>query len=160
MSRLLGDRLPEPLLQKLRRGELYRHGGLGLAVLTVDAAGWPHLAMAPGAVAARPEEVYVALGGSSSSLENVRRNGQVTLQIAGPETLYYVKGRAEVVRPAMQMMAQEAALRLTVAEVLEDMESFVSITSGIGYRYRVMHDEFVTIIGALLDELQAMAEGD
>jgi hypothetical protein len=160
MSRHVGDSLPESLLQKLQRGELYRSGGLGLAVLTVDQSGWPHVAMAPGAVAAGAGEVYVALGGSSTSLDNVRRNGLVTLQVAGPDTLYYVKGRAEVIRPEMRMMAQEAALRLSVTEVLEDMESFVSVTGGISYRYRVMHDDFVTIIGALLDELQSLAEGN
>jgi hypothetical protein len=157
MSRSYGPQLPEALLEKLRGGALYRPGGLGLAVLTVDEAGWPHLSMAPGAVAVRPDQVLVALGGTSHSLVNARRNGRVTLQIAGPDTLYYVKGRAEVVRPEMQVMAQEAALRVTVTDVLEDMESFVSVTGGITYRYRVMHDDFVTVIGALLDELALLA---
>ncbi|MDF2629506.1 MAG: Pyridoxamine 5-phosphate oxidase [Symbiobacteriaceae bacterium] len=153
----MGDHLPQELLQKLHHGNLYRPGGLGLAVLTLDPAGWPHLAMAPGCVAVAPHQVWVALGGSSQSLANVQRNGIATLQIAGPGTLYYVKGRAAVVRPEMQVMQQEAALRLDVNEVLADTESFVEITSGIGYRYRLMHEDFVQIIGALLDELHTLA---
>lgn len=157
MSKNLGNQLPAELLDKLTEGKLYRAGGLGLAVMTVDAAGWPHVAMAPGCVAARPDVVFVALGGTSGSLENARRNGLVTLQIAGPDTLYYVKGRARVVRPEMLAMAQEAALRVDVTEVLADMESFVEITGGIGYRYRLMHEDFVKVIGALLDELWACA---
>ncbi|HYG58498.1 MAG TPA: pyridoxamine 5'-phosphate oxidase family protein [Symbiobacteriaceae bacterium] len=157
MSRNLGSQLPAPLLEKLNRGTLYREGGLGLAVLTLDEQGWPHVAMAPGAVAVAPGEVYFALGGSSTSLQNTVRDGRVTLQVAGPDTLYYIKGRATVVRPEMQIMPQEAALRLEVAAVLEDMESFVSITGGIGYRYRMMHDDFVTVIRALLDELHGLA---
>lgn len=157
MSQHLGRHIPPELMQKLERGSLYRTGGLGLAVLTVDEQGWPHVAMAPGCVCARPDQVLVALGGSSGSLRNAERNGLVTLQIAGPDTLYYVKGRATVVRPEMQVMQQEAALRVEVTEVLGDLESFVTITSGIGYRYRMMHDDFVLVIGALLDELHALA---
>lgn|GEM_PF-3201651 len=157
MSKNLGKQLPADLLEKLAQGKLYRPGGLGLAVLTLDESGWPHVAMAPGCVAVLPDVVWVALGGSSGSLANVRRTGIVTLQIAGPETLYYIKGRATVVRPEMQIMAQEAALRVEVTEVLNDMESFVTITGGIGYRYRMMHDDFVQVIGAMLDELQALA---
>lgn len=157
VSKHLGDRLPDELLQKLDRGDLYRPGGLGLAVLTLDEGGWPHVAMAPGCVATQPHQVWVALGGSSKSLQNVKRNSIVTLQIAGPGTLYYVKGRAAVVRPEMQIMQQEAALRLDVTEVLADTESFVEITGGIGYRYRLMHDDFVQVIGALLDELYTLA---
>jgi hypothetical protein len=159
MSQHLGNRLPAELMQKLERGRLYRPGGLGLAVLTVDEHGWPHVAMAPGAVAAQPDAVFFALGGSSGSLRNAERTGRVTLLIAAPDTLYYVKGQAQVVRREMQVMAQEAALRLQVTEVLQDMESFVDITGGISYRYRMMHDDFVQVIGALLDELQALAEG-
>lgn len=157
MSKNLGSQLPPELLAKLERGDLYRPGGLGLAVLTLDEQGWPHVAMAPGCVAARPDVLWVALGGASTSLQNAQRSGIITLQIAGPDTLYYVKGKAELVRPEMQVMAQEAALRVTVTEVLEDMESFVSITGGISYRYRLMHDDFVLVIKAMLDELWALA---
>lgn len=157
MSRNLGNQLPDDLRAKLANGNLYREGGLGLAVLTLDEQGRPHVAMAPGAVAAKPAAVYFALGAASSSLQNALRDPRVTLQVAGPDTLYYVKGRVTLVRPEMQVMAQEAALRMDVEEVLEDMESFVSITSGIGYRYRVMHDDFILVIRAMLDELTALA---
>jgi hypothetical protein len=159
MAKNLGSQLPQDLLEKLGHGNLYRPGGLGLCVLTVDEAGWPHVAMAPGAVAAVPGEVYVALGGKTGSLRNVERDGRVTLLIAGPDTLYYVKGQAEIVLGEMQVIQQEAALRVQVTEVLQDMEPFVTITGGVSYRYGFMHDDFTTVIGALLDELQAMAEG-
>lgn len=157
MSRNLGNQLPDELLQKLHKGHLYREGGLGLAVLTLDEQGRPHVAMAPGAVAAGPGVVYFALGAGSSSLQNALRDPRVTLQVAGPDTLYYIKGTVALVRPEMQVMSQEAALRLEVAEVLEDMESFVSITGGISYQYRVMHDDFMNVIRAMLDELTALA---
>ncbi|HEY3367672.1 MAG TPA: pyridoxamine 5'-phosphate oxidase family protein [Symbiobacteriaceae bacterium] len=160
MSQNLGSQLSPELLTRLAAGEMFRPGGLGLPVLTIDGAGWPHVAMAPGCVAAQPGEVFVALGGQSRSLENVRRDGRLTLLIAGPDTLFYVKGRAELVRPEMQTMPQEAALRLTVTEVLQDMESFVTMTGGVSYRYNLMHEDFVTVIRALLDELTAMAEAE
>lgn len=160
MSQNLGNQLPPELMTHLHSGKLFRAGGLGLPVLTVDEAGWPHVSMAPGCAAARPGAVYVALGGQSRSLQNAVRTGKLTLLLAGPETLYYIKGQAELVRPEMQVMSQEAALRLTVTEVLQDMESFVTITGGITYRYGVMHDDFVTVIRALLDELQALAEAE
>lgn len=159
MAKNLGNALPAELLDKLENGALYRTGGLGLPVLTVDEAGWPHVAMAPGAVAARPDEAWVALGGKTGSLHNIRRDGKLTLLVAGPDTLYYIKGQAEIVRPEMQLMAQEAAVRLRVTEVLQDMEPFVTITGGVSYRYGFIHEDFTTVIGRLLDELQALAEG-
>lgn len=159
MSKNLGNRLPAELMAKLSNGAFYREGGLGLPVLTLDEQGWPHVAMAPGAVAAQPDTLYFALGGRTSSRRNAERDGRVTLLIAGPGTLYYVKGRAEVVRPEMQIMEQETAFKLTITDVLQDMESFVQITGGVSYLYNVMHDDFVTVIRALLDELQSLAEG-
>jgi hypothetical protein len=159
VAKHVGNALSPGLLDKLRGGALYRTGGLGLPVLTVDAAGWPHVAMAPGAVAARPDEVWVALGGKTGSLQNIERDGRMTLLMAGPDTLYYIKGQAEIIRPEMQMMAQEAALRLRVTAVLQDMEPFVTITGGVSYRYGVIHEDFITVNGRLLDELQALAEG-
>ena len=159
MSKHLGNQLPAELMQKLEQGAFYREGGLGLPVLTLDEQGWPHVAMAPGAVAAESGVLFFALGGRTSSRRNAERDGRVTLLIAGPGTLYYIKGRAEVVRPEMQVMEQETAFKLTVTEVLQDMESFVRITGGVSYHYNVMHDDFVTVIRALLDELQTLAEG-
>lgn len=159
MSKNLGNQLPAELMEKLTNGAFYRDGGLGLPVLTLDEQGWPHVAMAPGAVAVQPDTVFFALGGRTSSRRNAERDGRVTLMIAGPGTLYYIKGKAEVVRPEMQIMEQETAFRLHVTEVLHDMESFVQITGGVSYHYNVMHDDFVTVIRALLDELQTLAEG-
>lgn len=158
MSKQLGAQLNEDLLQKLHGGRLYREGGLGLAALTVDEHGWPHVAMAPGAVAARPDQLVMALGGTAKSLRNAEREGKITLLVAGPDTLYYVKGQVEVLRREMAVIPQEAALLVRVTEVLQDMESFVSITGGISYRYGAMHEDYINVIGALLDELQALAE--
>lgn len=158
MSKSLGSQLNEDLFQKLQGGQLYREGGLGLAVLTVDEQGWPHVALAPGAVSVRPDRVVLALGGSSRSLRYAERAGKITLLVAGPHTLYYVKGQVEVLRKEMNVIPQEAALLVRITEVLSDTESFVTITGGISYRYGVMHEDYIKVIGALLDELQALAE--
>lgn len=159
MSRLMGAQLPDDLLTKLTHGDIYRNGGLGLPVLTTDGQDWPHVALSPGAVATDPRVIYFALGGKSGSLQNLQRERRITLLIAAPETLYYVKGYAEIVRREMGIIPQEAAIRLSVTEVLQDSESFVTITGGISYRYNVMHEDSLLIIGALLDELQALSEG-
>lgn len=158
MSKSLGAQLNEDLFEKLKGGRLYREGGLGLAVLTVDEQGWPHVAMAPGAVAAYPDRLVIGLGGRSKSLQYAEATGKITLLVAGPDTLYYVKGRVEVLCREMNLMPQEAALLVRITEVLKDMESFVTLTSGISYRYGVMHEDYMRVIGALLDELQALAE--
>lgn len=158
MSKSLGPQLNEDLMEKLQNGRFYREGGLGLAALTVDEQGWPHVAMAPGAVAVRPDQLVMALGGRSKSLRYAEATGKITLLVAGPGTLYYVKGQVEVIRREMKLMSQEAALLVRVTEVLKDLESFASITGGISYRYGVMHEDYITVIGGLLDELQALAE--
>lgn len=158
MAQSMGSVLPEVLMQKLEGGALYRAGDLGLPVVTLDEQGWPHVAMAAGAAAVRPDEVWVALGGHSGSLRNAERDGRITLLIAGPETLYYVKGRAAVGSRQMQTIPGEAALRVTVTEVYSDQKSFVTITGGVSYRYHLMKEDYMTVLGGLLDELKALAE--
>ncbi|MFZ5815868.1 MAG: pyridoxamine 5'-phosphate oxidase family protein [Bacillota bacterium] len=158
MSKLVGAQLNDDLFAKLQGGRLYREGGLGLAALTVDEQGWPHVAMAPGAVAVHRDRLVLALGGRSRSLQFAEATGRLTLLVAGPETLYYIKGQAEVIRREMRVIPQETALLLRVTEVLQDMESFVTITGGISYRYALMHEDYIKVIGALLDEMQALAE--
>lgn len=158
MAKHLGERLNDDLLEKLNRAELFRGGGLALTVLTLDERGWPHVAMAPGAVAVKPDEVWLILGGQTGSLKNVERDSRMTLLVAAPETLYYIKGRAEIARREMSLIPQEAALRLKVTEVLADMEPFVKITGGITYRYQPTHDDYTMVLVALLDELHGLAE--
>ncbi len=160
LSKSLGPYLPDRLYADLQNGRLFRTGGLGLAVLTIDEQGWPHVAMAPGAVAHDRDRLVVALGGSSKSLQYALRTGQATLLIAGPETLYYAKGRVELLCPSLEVIPQEAALLLHLTDLLSDVESFVQITGGISYRYSLMQEEYITVINALLDELQALAEAN
>lgn len=160
MATRIGEELDSALMERLRGGALYRPGGLGLPILSCDRQGWPHVAMVSGAVAHHAGAIFFALGGNSSSLGNVERDPHVTLLIAAPDTLYYVKGVAEVVRREMQVTPQEAAVRLSISAVLQDMEPSLRITGGISYQYDVTDHDDRTMVGAMLDELQSLAEED
>lgn len=160
MGKHIGSEINSDLVAKLDRGQLYRSGTLALPVLTQDPAGWPHVAIAPGAVSVRPDRVMVALGNRTQSLANLERDPRVTLLLAAPNTLYYLKGQARVIRREMQSLPQEAAFRVDLTEVIEDMESFLTITGGLTYRYNLMNDDVVTLLGAMLDELTELAKED
>lgn len=159
MAKHIGLELNADLMQKLKAGAFYREGGLAMPLITLDDQGWPHVAITAGAVAARSTEVWVAIGANTGTRRQIERNGRVTLVVAGPGTLYYIKGHGHVVHPAMQAIPQEAAVRVKLAEVSHDMQPYLAITGGISYGYNMLQSEYKAVMAALLDELQAYAEG-
>jgi hypothetical protein len=157
MGKQVYPELPTSLLAKLKGAQLYRAGDLSLPVITLDEAGWPNVAMAPGAVAARADQLWTALGTESQSVQNLIRDPHLTILVAAHNALFYVKGLATVVRP-MSVIPQETAIMVAITEVSEDIKPFLTITSGIGYQFNVMRTDYVSVIGMLLNELQALAE--
>lgn len=160
MAKHLGSTLPPDLLARLHDGAAYRPGGLGAVVISVDAEGLPHCAVAGCAVAAGPGAVYVPLGAGSSSERNLRRDGHCTLLLSGPGWLYYVKGSAAIVRPTLNCFPGECAARIATRAVYLDNDEYFSITGGITYRLIQQPEALAALERAVIDELTELAAAD
>lgn len=156
MATYLGVSLPGDLWERLREGNLYRQGGLGVGVLSVDPEGWPHVAVVSCAVAVRPDRILFPIGGVSNSLRQIERDGRCTLLVAAPGLLVYVKGRAHPVRRELVSVPQEAAVGLDVTGVWLDAGRIFEMTGGLTYRFVREPEEFAQLEEAIRAELTAM----
>jgi hypothetical protein len=157
MSRFVADQLPDVLLDRLRIDRAIENADRAIVICTVDEHGWPHPAMVSSLeLAARDaRNVRLALGTRSRSLRNVRENGRLTVIIADERAVYYIKGDALVVSPALAARPAFAGINLRVDSVLEDIAAdyeHASLTSGI----RIERDAVdPSAARQLLDELVA-----
>jgi hypothetical protein len=132
VSRSLGNNLPSALLPQLDGRDLAAKSGLVFLICTVDARGYPHPAMlSVGEVLAPdPRRVFLALYASSTTSNNLRRGGQLTLALAADGLGYYVKATARELSPAAAALPGLAAFEATVDEALEDGDPIAAVTSG------------------------------
>jgi hypothetical protein len=156
LAKYLGSALPPALWEKLKEGALYRPGGLGAGILTVDQEGWPHIAISSCAVAPRPERLLLPVGNTSSSLRHLERDGRCTLLVAAPGLLLYIKGSAVIIRRELASVPQEAAVGLDVTGVWSDEGRIWEMTGGLTYRFVREPAEFAALEKALLEELCAL----
>lgn len=157
MARLLGDRLPPDLLAILQGGALYRDGGKGVAVLTVDAQGLPHCAIVSCAVCEGDGAVWVPIGAGTTTARNLERDGRCTLVLADAGLICYIKGAAAVAVPAMACFAPMAAARLAVSSVYDDGERAFAMTGGLTYRFVQEPEALAELERRILDELVLLA---
>lgn len=156
MATYMGTTLPPGLWERLQAGALFRDGGLGVSVLTVDPDGWPHVAVTSCAVASRPDRILVPMGGASNSLRHMERDGKCTLMIAAPGLLVYIKGRAAVVQRELRTVPQEAAVGIDVTGVWSDEGRIFAMTGGLTYKFVRQPEMLAELERDLLAELAAM----
>jgi hypothetical protein len=122
MATSLGPTLSEALLDRLSGRHLDRHGALVIPIATVDAAGWPHIALLSySEIVARDRgTLRLAIGSRSGTAANLRRSGHVTVLLFDVRLVHYVKGSARERRPAMQCSPWNAVFDVTVTDVLAD----------------------------------------
>src|SRR5437867_12903029 len=104
MPKLLAKELTEDLYTRLCGRFVDRYLEQVILLYTVDAQGWPHPAMLSYFEVAATDRanLQVATYRDSTTSENMRRSGIVTLSVFDQLMAYSIKGRAQEVRREMR----------------------------------------------------------
>jgi hypothetical protein len=118
----IGAQLTDALLDRLGGQQFERYSALVIPIATVDAGGWPHIALVSYSelIARDRGSLRLALGGRTGSADNLRRNGHLTVLLFDAGLVHYVKGIARERRPAMHCSPWNSVFDVTVTDVLAD----------------------------------------
>jgi hypothetical protein len=157
MSRLVGNELTELLMERLNGRDVVPHEGKIIPIFTLDDRGWPHPALLSyyEVVAKNSSTVDLALWKDSSTANNLRRLGKVTLMITDKGINYYLKGSVKELQAEMAGAPQVSRFRITAEQLLEDQEPNAEITSGLTYTrltQRESSDFAAKILGLLREQ--------
>lgn len=156
MSQLLGKELTPALMQRLSGAQIDSHEGKIIPIFTTDEAGWAHPALLSyyEIVAKNSSTVDMALWKTSSTANNLRRTGKVTLMLADTGVNYYLKGSVRELQYEMTGAAPVSRFRITLEQVIEDQEANAEITTGLTYRRMTQRDpnDFAAKVFRLLHE--------
>jgi len=135
MSQILGKELTPELFERLKGKDVSSRSGKAIVIVTVDENGWAHPAMLSyyEVVAKTLSTIDLAIGKTSTSAKNLRRNGKITLLITDSGMNYYIKGNAREIKESMEGVPFMSLFRMEVAVVLEDQEPDAQITSGVTF---------------------------
>ncbi len=135
MSRLVGKELTKLLLDRLSGQDVTPHESKIIPIFTLDDLGWPHPALLSyyEVVAKNSSTVDLALWKDSSTANNLRRLGKVTLMITDKGLNYYLKGSVKELEAEMSGAPQVSRFRIATEQLLEDQEPNAEITSGMTY---------------------------
>ncbi len=159
MSQDLGGHLPPSLFRKLHQGERKDAQGEAVVLLTVDRAGFPHVALISWyeVVALDRGTLRLALRATSQSSQNLRERRIGTLVFVGGGAAYYAKGRVEA-ESSLPLFPDQTAFRLRMEQVLEDKKRGIPLLHGI--RFRLPKDpKFLQRGKALLHALKKPSAG-
>ena len=140
MSQVLGNELTAGLLSRLDGRDVGSHEGKIIPIFTLDEHGWPHPALLSyyEMVAKNPRTIDMALWKNSSTANNLRQSGKVTLMISDHSLNYYLKGTVSQTEAEMSGTPAVSRFRVTLEQVIEDQEPNAQITTGLTYR-RMTH---------------------
>lgn len=122
MSKLVGAELPDDLYRRLSGDHLGDVANKVIPICTVDCQGWPHPALLSyfEVVALDRRNIRLATYTDSTTTNNMRRNGKLTIVILDERVAYYVKGNVAELQPQMRCAPHNAKLNLRVEQVLTD----------------------------------------
>ena len=154
MSQLLGKELTPALLQRLGGSQVESHEGKIIPIFTIDDAGWAHPALLSyyEVVAKNSSILDMALWKNSSTANNLRKTGKITLMVSDQGMNYYLKGSVQEVHYEMAGVAPVSRFRITLDQLIEDQEPNAEITTGLTYRRiseRDSHDFSVKVFRLL-----------
>jgi hypothetical protein len=113
MNRQVTDRLPAPLLALLKQGT-------PALLLTVDEAQFPH-SVFTWAVAPEASTVRFAVDRQTTTIANLERNGQATLQVIGENNLLFlIKGLTQQVKAQIEATPLKIALFALAVTTVKD----------------------------------------
>ncbi len=135
MSQLLGKQLTEELFERLKGENVASKLGKAIVLVTLDENGWAHPAMLSyyEVVAKDRSRIDLAIGKTSTTGENLRRTGKITLLITDSGINYYLKGSARELRESMEGVPFMSLFRVEIEHLLEDQEPDAVITSGVTF---------------------------
>ncbi|MCL5960643.1 MAG: pyridoxamine 5'-phosphate oxidase family protein [Chloroflexi bacterium] len=114
MGKIIGKELPPEVLEALQEG-------IHLVLATVNAEGWPDTAPFSWVLGIDPTTIRLAINQDIATLQNIRDNGKVRLQVSGRGVAVSVKGRATVIKETMETTPFPTALvEMKVEEVKDD----------------------------------------
>jgi len=142
MSQLLGKELTPVLLERLGGSQVESHEGKIIPIFTIDEAGWAHPALLSyyEVVAKSPSTLAMALWKNSSTANNLRKAGKVTLMVSDHAVNYYLKGSVKELEYEMTGAAPVSRFRITLEQVIEDQEANAEITTGMAYKRLTQRD--------------------
>jgi hypothetical protein len=118
----LGAAMTDALVDRLAGRALERYATLVVPIATVDAAGWPHVALLSySEIVARDRSLLrIAIATRSGSAANLRRTGHVTVLLFDAGLVHYIKGAARERRSSMGCSPGNAMFEVSVTDVLAD----------------------------------------
>lgn len=147
MSVSAGNELPEAALAMLDGSRAAEHVGKVILLLTVDEAGFPHVAQlsAGEVVATGRRQLRLAVFAASHTTANIRRTGDITLALVEPGLSCYVKARATVtgkrIQPGPTQPMEAMRVDARVEDVVVDSEVGAAIVAGPRYRREASREE-------------------
>ena len=162
MSRSLGSELPSDLLARLSGRDLEAVASKVIQIVTVDASGWPHPALLSyfEVVATNARRIRLAAYATSTTSDNLRRAGKLTLVVIDERMAYYVKAHAVEIARTLQSTDWNAAFdcrieRVLADEVNEEYEPGAYVVSGVTY-FSPRRTQEIERARRLLAELNAL----
>lgn len=136
MAKLIGDSLPNNLLQRLNGLELQSKRNLALQIITVGDDGLPHPALLSYYELAAKNKNNIRLGiyKTSTTSKNLGRNGKITVIMVDKGTVFYIKGQALLLKEEMSSEPSSSLFNLRVQHVFEDVIPTAEILNGINFR--------------------------
>jgi hypothetical protein len=136
MSQVLGTELTPALLERLGGSQVESHEGKIIPIFTIDDAGWAHPALLSyyEVVAKNSSILDMALWKNSSTANNLRKTGKITLMVSDQGINYYLKGSVQELQYEMTGAAPVSRFRVTLDQLIEDQEPNAEITTGLTYR--------------------------
>ncbi len=95
-------------------------GGQTFVVATVDEQGRPHTTLMTWAVARNPQTMAMAVDLRGSSMQNIRANGRIAVEVLGDDLCYGLRGTAVVEKETMQSTPFACALVAVKIEEVRD----------------------------------------
>ena len=142
MSRVLGNEMTAELLSRLDGRDVESYEGKIIPIFTLDEHGWPHPALLSyyEMVAKNPRTIDMALWKNSSTANNLRQSGKVTLMISDHSLNYYLKGTVSQSEAEMTGTPAVSRFSVTLEQVFVDQEPNAQITTGLTYRRMTQRD--------------------
>ncbi|HEX9788142.1 MAG TPA: hypothetical protein VGB09_08950 [Candidatus Binatia bacterium] len=142
MSQVLGKELTAALFQRMGGAEIEAQEGKIIPIFTIDEAGWAHPALLSyyEVVAKDPNTLDMALWKNSSTANNLRKTGKITLMVSDYAVNYYLKGSVRELEYEMTGATPVTRFRITLEQVIEDQEANAEITTGLTYKRLTKRD--------------------